>query len=353
MYNKKQNSKDRGSTLFLAMVVMGIMLVLGVGVATILVHQIRETAVTEKTAVAFYLKETASDGFSVLDEWVELSWSGVEKKLEYKVTENEGEYDFSIRIDDNSYYFFGKGADESGGDEGGGDENGGDDGEGGEGDYGENILFAYYDNPYNWTEATMRYQAQLSDDSFVIYTDTMTSSSYSGWFYNEVDVTNIKKLRTYFCDGPKEGNDGCTDVGLYPSTARWNDGNWNTTGLRAVVCIENGTEKPCNSPETFFMYYNNPNGWSEVTMRYQINSTGGSVLMDTMTESTDYPGWFYNEIDTGTVTQLRTYFCDGPKEGNDGCNDDGMYGWWMVSDTRMVCMENGSSKNCFSPETDF
>jgi hypothetical protein len=349
MYNKKQNSKDRGSMLFLAMVVMGIMLVLGVGVATLLVRQIRESGVSEKTAVAFYVKETASDGFSVLDNWIEITWSGVEKKLEYKVTENEGEYDVAVRIDDDSYYFFGESVDEGSGDEGSGDEEEG----GGEDDYGEDILFAYYDNPYNWTEATMRYQAQLNDDTLIIDKNTMTSSSYPGWFYNEVDVTNIKKLRTYFCEGPEAENDGCSDDGLYPSTSRWDLGNWDTTGLRAVVCIEDGTEKPCNSPETFFMYYNNPNGWSEVTMRYQINSTGGSVPMDTMTESTDYPGWFYNEIDTETITQLRTYFCEGPKEENDGCSDDGMYGWWIVSETRMVCVEDGSSKNCFSPETDF
>jgi type II secretory pathway pseudopilin PulG len=339
MFHKEQQFNEKGSTLFLAMVVMGIMLILGVGVATILVNQIRETAVIEETAIAFYVKETAIDSFSTLDSWIEITWSG-EKKLEYKVTENAGEYDFAIRINDASYYFFGKESSGTGPDPE-------------EGDYRENTLFLYYDNPFSWTEATMRYQAQLIDDSLVIYTDTMTPSSYSGWFYNEVDVTDIKKIRTYFCDGPAEVNDGCNDIGLYPSTDRWNNGNWNTTGLIAVVCVEDETEKPCNSPETFFMYYNNPNGWSEVTMRYQVNSTSGDVLVETMTESTDYSGWFYNEIDTGAITQLRTYFCDGPAEVNDGCSDDGMYGWWLVSDTRMVCVENGVDKSCFSPETDF
>ncbi|MEA2092902.1 MAG: hypothetical protein U9P61_02965, partial [Patescibacteria group bacterium] len=118
MSHKKQQFNEKGSTLFLAMVVMGIMLILGVGIATILVHQIRETAVTKKTAVAFYLKETVSDPlFSfTLDTWEELTWSGVEEKLEYKVTENEGDNEFAIRIDDNSYYFFGVGSSGGGGD---------------------------------------------------------------------------------------------------------------------------------------------------------------------------------------------------------------------------------------------
>jgi hypothetical protein len=196
MYNKKQNSKDRGSTLFLAMVVMGIMLILGVGVATILVHQIRETAVTEKTAVAFYVKETASDGFSVLDNWIEITWSGVEKKLEYKVTENEGEYAVAVRIDDDNYYFFGKE-----------DEGGGSSGEG----EGFSVSFQ---NPQSWADVSMYYQ--LKDESggtIGVYPETMTDSTdFPGWKENQIDPTGVGEIRTFFCEG---ADTSCTTDGLH------------------------------------------------------------------------------------------------------------------------------------------
>jgi type II secretory pathway pseudopilin PulG len=174
------------------MVVMGIMLVLGVGVATLLVRQIRESGVSEKTAVAFYVKETALDGFSVLDTWTDITWSGAEEKLEYKVTENEGEYDVAVRIDDDNYYFFGKedeGGGSSGGDNGGGSE--------------EARRSFYYSNPNGWGSVEMMYGFFDEKGTNVSgwQTVAMTPSEYTGWevyeFPTEID-SEVEEIRLVF-----------------------------------------------------------------------------------------------------------------------------------------------------------
>jgi len=109
----------------------------------------------------------------------------------------------------------------------------------------------------------------------------------------------------------------------------------------------------------FLIYYNNPNEWSEVTMRYQIDNQDGEVFREIMTESSEYAGWFKNELNTSGITKIRTYFCEGEAEENEECQEDGMYPgeslFWKVEETRIVCVEKETQEEeedfyCFFPE---
>ncbi len=349
MINKK------GSTLFLAMVVMGIVLVLGIGVATILVKQIREIRDIEEEKLSFYIQEMAIDEITYgeinLDEWVFMQWKEDGKIIKYIVTEEEGEKVVTVEID-GKYYLFEDGVMQEGNGNGNGDDNGTTEPE-------DDALFVYYDNPNEWSDVTMRYQVEFNDESLAVFKSEMSNSpTYSGWKINEIDTSEISALRTFFCDGKEdEVASNCNDDGMY--------GWWNTTGMYATVCVEDSTDKPCNSPNTIFVYYNNPNEWIDVTMRYQINSTSGSVLRDTMSNSPTYSGWKINEIDTSEISALRTFFCDGKEDEVGNCQDDGMYpggsSFFEVSNTRMVCVESDggeeisedNSFSCFSPEVPF
>ncbi len=343
MINKK------GSTLFLAMVVMGIVLVLGIGVATILVKQIREIRNIEDERISFYIQETALDGEIVLDEWVEL-WEEKEKVIKYLVSEEEGEHTVTVEID-GRYYLFGDGVLQ--------EDNGNDNGNG-ETEPEENAIFTYYDNPLDWDKVTMRYQAEFDDESMDVLKSTMSdSSAYLDWKINEIDTSTISAVRTYFCDGESEEvEEDCEDDGMY--------GWWDTTGIRAVVCVEESNDKPCNTPDTFFTYYDNPLDWDKVTMRYQAEFSDGStnIFCSGMQDSADHSGWKENElsVDDNDIVELRSFFCQGTESACDseGCDNEseGIYGWWAVSNTRMVCVEGdgeggGNDYYCFSPETEF
>jgi hypothetical protein len=308
MFHKKQNSKDRGSMLFLAMVVMGIMLVLGVGVATLLVRQIRESGVSEKTAVAFYVKETALDGFSDLDTWTDITWSGAEEKLEYKVTENEGEHDVAVRIDDDNYYFFGK-EDE------------------GEGSSGEGEGFSVsFQNPQAWADVSMYYQ--LKDESggtIGAYTDTMTTSAdFPGWTENQIDPTGVGEVRTFFCEG---ADTSCTTDGLHIIDV---DADKIIVSCYVDSFGDNGI---CNETLSFSVYKNgivtvyfqNPQAWADVSMYYQLKDESGGTIgayTDTMTTSADFPGWTENQIDPTGVGEVRTFFCEG---ADTSCTTNGLH----------------------------
>jgi hypothetical protein len=281
MFHKKQNSKDRGSMLFLAMVVMGIMLVLGVGVATLLVRQIRESGVSEKTAVAFYVKETALDGFSVLDTWTDITWSGVEEKLEYKVTENEEEHDVAVRIEDDNYYFFGKE------DEGGGS-SGGDSG----GDSEEARRSFYYSNPNGWGSVEMMYGLfdETGNNPGGWPRVVMTPSEYSGWKVYELPDeigSDIKEIRIGFIE--EGGSIWDSTYYLYK--------NEGADSYFYYYDVFFSTYDKSSKRRSF--YYSNPNGWGSVEMMYGLfdetgNNPGGWPRV-VMTPS-EYSGWKVYEL---------------------------------------------------------
>ncbi len=342
-------NKEKGSLLFLSMLIMSIVLTTGIGLSILLARQIKETAVIENALVAFYIAETAMDEISVEEVeknvWIEIDFEESGEDLAYKVIEENGDLVVIVKMGISHYAF--DFIEKEPGEDPGEDPS----------EPEEDTMIAYYNNPNSWGQVTMRYQAQHNNDTLAIYVDTMDESEYSDWFENKIDTEDIKKIRTYFCEGPAEENQTCQTDGMYPDNTRWNAGHWNTTASSVMVCVESGTEKPCNTPTTFFVYYDNPNNWDQVTMRYQVNSTGGSIFVETMTASTAYPGWFEHEVSTAEITKLRTYFCEGPAEENQTCQTDGMYpggsSFWEVSNTRMVCVENGSSKSCYLPGIDF
>jgi predicted dithiol-disulfide oxidoreductase (DUF899 family) len=302
MFHEKQQSNEKGSTLFLAMVVMGIMLILGVGVATILVHQIRETAVTKKTAVAFYLKETVSDPlFSfTLDTWEELTWSGVEEKLEYKITENEGVNEFAVRIDDDSYYFFGEG----------------DIGGGGGGETPSGGFSIYYENPSAWVDVSMLYGLYDSGGSIVGSWNTidMTPSGYENWQTYEFPTldSNGAYLRLGFCE---TGASSCTT-----------DSEYRVYKYDTDCFFTKPVSSKCNAGATS-IYYENLNGWADVSMLYGLYDSGGSIVGSwntiDMTPS-GYENWQTYELPTldPSGAYLRLGFCE---TGTPSCTTDSEY----------------------------
>ncbi len=309
-YRKQKSHKERGSMLFLAMVVMGIMLILGVGVATLLLRQIEESEVSEDTAVAFYVKETALDGFSVTDTWVDVSWSGSDKKIEYKVVENEGVNEVAVRIDDDKYYYFGEG--ESGG--GGGEDPSG-------------ALSIYYENAYGegggpWTDVSMLYGLHDSGGNLVGSWETvnMTSSGYGDW--QTYDFPTLDSSGTYirigFCE---TGASSCTTDSEY-QIYKYDGGCFFTKPVFSK----------CNTDGTTSIYYENAYGegggpWTDVSMLYGLHDSGGNLVGSWETvnmTSSGYGDWQTYDFPTldSSGTYIRIGFCE---TGASSCTTDSEY----------------------------
>ncbi len=79
---------DKGSTLFLAMVIVSAVLAIGIGVSTILTRQVREAVILEDSAAAFYARETGIDADDATEEWNHLDWDGIEPKSAYRLLED-------------------------------------------------------------------------------------------------------------------------------------------------------------------------------------------------------------------------------------------------------------------------
>jgi hypothetical protein len=191
--NRKKSKK--GSTLLLAMVVISTVLFAGIGVATILSRQIKEIPTVENEAAGFYLAETVVD-IMVKDGLEDFNCDSLSFVEWCEAEKIDTEYHIVVKVN-NNYYLFVKSI-------GGGS--------GGE-IIPDGLFTVYYNNPNNWDEVTMRYQ--IKGDT--VYLKKMNEASeYPGWFKYEISTTNGMEIRSYFCDGPPEGNTNCTDDGMYP-----------------------------------------------------------------------------------------------------------------------------------------
>jgi len=241
-----KNQSNKGSTLLLAMVVISTVLLAGVGTAIILSRQVREISVVENSAVAFHMAQTIADGiaseeddFEETENFISINWGWLERDIEYKAEEKPaGEYLVTLKIG-SEYYEFTKKATVT-------ESNGGD-----------SIFNAYYKVPSEWgDDVTMRYQFFDYDGENDVVYDKMTSvdGDYPGWALNTIDVTNIEKIRTYFCDGKPEDVTGCQhDPGpnAYPNPNEF-DEFWFTDiedGEGMTVCVADGSENYCFFPE--------------------------------------------------------------------------------------------------------
>ncbi len=341
--------ESKGSTLFLSMIIMSVVLTTGIAISLLLSRQIREIPVMEDHVVAFYVAESAIDHISELGEqfeegvWTEISFNELSKTFLYKAEKTtEGVFSVMVNTGDRYYSFDLK-----------------------EKDYieedppvedPENVFVFNYENLLGWSSVTMRYQ--ITDLSGAILRDDMTPINYENWQRNEININEVNRLRTYFCEGLAEENAGCQTDGMYPGGELF----YNLDNALGVCILNSQTGKSCLSPNTFVVYYNNPNNWANVTMRYQITdySSNTAIIQDDMIESEKYLGWVKNEINIENIESLRTYFCEGTAGlENDGCTDDPgsiPYPSWYtdidIADAMIVCVEDGVKRDCFSPLVD-
>jgi hypothetical protein len=329
---------EKGSTLLLAMVIISTVLFAGIGVGTILSRQAQEFGRIEDEATAMYVARSVVDGIDEefedmedFEEWNEMSTA---RSIEYKAAQEGEKYRITIKVG-NDYYSFIKGQkDDLGGKT-------------------EDILTAYYDNRDGWEDVTMRYQ--IGGTWFV---EDMEGSQYSGWKELEIEEEG-SQLRGYFCQGTKENwiDTNCIGSGsemfkLYPLP---NADYWDISYAKGV-CVKGGKDKPCVNPDSFFVYYDNRDGWEDVTMRYQI---GGTWFVEDM-EGSQYSGWKELEIEE-EGDQIRGYFCQGTKENwiDTNCTGSGsemfkLYpepsgNYWYIDNQRVVCVESGVDRKCSSP----
>ncbi|MEA2092903.1 MAG: hypothetical protein U9P61_02970, partial [Patescibacteria group bacterium] len=111
---------------------------------------------------------------------------------------NEGDNEFAIRIDDNSYYFFGVGS------------------SGGGGDPAPGNFSVYYENSSGWTNVSMLYGLYDSVGGIIDSWTTidMTSSGYEDWQTYEFPTLNPNGayIRMGFCE---TGTSPCTTDSEY------------------------------------------------------------------------------------------------------------------------------------------
>ncbi len=194
--------KNKGSILFLAMVIMSVVLAAGLGVSVVLLRQIREAGGEEEVAIAFYVADTVIDEISSSEEfeegvWKIFSFEEVEREIEYKGESlGDGEYRITVNVGDEYYIFHRKVSDEENG-------NG----------IKEDIFTIHYNNPNNWEEVYLKYEENG--------TYPCVSMSESGeWFKYDIDATTMEKTRAIFYD-----DSGCPGVqdGVYPNLNKADD----------------------------------------------------------------------------------------------------------------------------------
>jgi len=331
--------RDKGSTLLLGMIIVSIVLASGIGVSTILVRQLREVADREAVAVSRYVAETVGEkvqkGLLELptEGWEDVDWKGVEREIRYKGEENKKEYTVTVNIGDNYYVF----SDDLEKEEENGEENG------------EDMIFAYYDDPNNWKDdygaVTVRYRIDGSEISGYSVLKEMEESSYEGWLESHITKEEIEgtHIRVYYCPGPKEGNEGCSNEG---------DTSWREVEefKKASLC---GLEY-CLTPESALVYYDNHQGWDGVNVRYRIDGSeisGYSILKEM--EESSYEGWLKSHITKEEIegTHIRFNFCPGDITEPDSCDHDQDTTWRQKEEVikNIFCVEEGVREECTAP----
>ncbi len=106
------NMNNKGSTLFLAMVIIGVVLASGMGVALLLSRQVGETEIRESSALSYYLAESVAEMMDKEDieeiDWQDFQRENEGRQIRYKGKknpENEEEYVVDVQVGGNYFSF--------------------------------------------------------------------------------------------------------------------------------------------------------------------------------------------------------------------------------------------------------
>jgi hypothetical protein len=280
-------NKEKGSFLFLAMVIISVVLASGIGASTILVRQLRKMNETEKAAVAFYVAETGldralNDVAFIKGEWVDIDIEEADRDSSYMV-EDEGEEEYKVTVKvDNDYYVFNKTGEEGGG--GGG-----------------NMTVYYANLKNNWEKVYMRY-SQYVNSTYVRNTVPMLSFS-NNWYKYEINKEDIISDELIILFGNSESN--LPDGPYYIDEKNGSFPNCISFPPNVFSFCE-------NEDEDLSIYYNGT-GAENVLIRYRFYYKGrpNPIVFEEPMIVSNYTNWWKYVINNDVIgpnDQIRIIF---------------------------------------------
>lgn len=330
----------KGSTLLLAMVIISTVLFAGIGVATILSKQIKETINIRNEVIAFYVAETVADmmrdgDLEQVSDCNNLNFGEV--AIECTATKTEQEYHIIIKVY-NDYYRFVKEIDEEGSNGGGGES--------------EDTIKVYFQDP-GWATPKARYHFYFENGNMLNVYKSLSPSSFDGWLesgINADEYNNVTHVRIYLCQ--EENDTGCRD--RIPTSTE--HGGWEEIGKITTPICRYSDDKldrdiPCVNPDTISLYFKKPLSWGDLVMStYWVYYASPTYINELMSESS-YPDWMSSSVNLSSLSiaerLTRFMFCEGENQ----CSGTLMPAEWIR--WGIFCVDGSSVVKCYYPGSNY
>jgi competence ComEA-like helix-hairpin-helix protein len=185
------------------------------------------------------------------------------------------------------------------------------------------LFSVHYENPEKWLEVSMLYGLFDSTGNSVGEWTTveMTSSEQENWQTYDFPALDSSgsHIRMGFCE---TGEDPCTTDSEY-KIYKYEDNYFSTKPVFAECTTNNNS-----------IYYENPNGWEDVSMLYGLYDFGGSLVGEwttvemTSSEQENWQTYDFPALDS-SGSHIRMGFCE---TGEDSCTTDSEYKIYKYED---------------------